>query len=66
MTSILATVLKVDKRGNEHVVTVQLGNDDFSGPLEKLSFDNKPDLGWRHDAWLNLERSGEPGLSSGR
>jgi hypothetical protein len=43
MTPILATVLKVDKRGNEYVVTVQLGNDDFLGPLEKLSFENKPD-----------------------
>jgi hypothetical protein len=29
MTPILATVLKVDKRGNEYLVTVQLGNDDL-------------------------------------
>ena len=48
MTPILATVLNVDKQGNEYVVTVQLGNDDFSGPLEKLSFENKPDQGWCH------------------
>jgi len=44
-TPIFATVLKVDKQGNEYVVTVQVGDDDFSGPLEKLSFENKPDQG---------------------
>jgi hypothetical protein len=66
MTSILATVLKVDKRGNEHVVTVQLGNDDCSGPLEKLSFENKPDQGWRHDGWLNLVYHRDPDLKAGQ
>jgi hypothetical protein len=62
MTPILATVLKVDKRGNEYLVTVQLGNDDFSGPLEKLSFENKPDQGWCHYGWLNLIYHRDPNL----
>jgi hypothetical protein len=36
MTPILATVLKVDKRGNEYVVTVQLGGEKYWKTFEKL------------------------------
>ena len=66
MTPILATVLKVDKRGNEYVVTVQLGNESFSGPFEKLSFENKPDQGWCHYGWLDLIYHRDPDLRAGQ
>jgi hypothetical protein len=66
MTPILATVLKVDKQGNEYVVTVQLGNEDFSGTLEKLSFENKPDQGWCHYGWLSLVYHRDPDLRAGQ
>jgi hypothetical protein len=66
MTPILATVLNVDKRGNEYVVTVQLGNEDFSGPFERLSFENKPDTGWIHYGWLDLIYHRDPDLRAGQ
>lgn len=66
MTPILATVLNVDKRGNEYVVTVQLRNDDFSGPFETLNFENKPDTGWIHYGWLDLVYHRDPGLRAGQ
>jgi hypothetical protein len=66
MTPILATVLKVDKLGNEYVVIVQLGNEDFSGRLEELSFENKPDQGWCHYGWLDLIYHRDPDLRAGQ
>jgi hypothetical protein len=66
MNPILATVLKVDKRGNEYVVTVQLGNDDFSGPFGKLNFESKPDQGWYHYGWLDLIYHRDPDLRAGQ
>jgi hypothetical protein len=66
MTPILATVLNVDKQGNEYVVTVQLGGGSFAGPFEKLSFENKPDTGWIHHGWLNLIYLRDPDLREGQ
>ena len=66
MNPILATVLNVDKRGNEYVVTVQLGGESFSGPFEKLSFENKPDQGWCHYGWLDLIYHRDPDLRAGQ
>lgn len=54
MTPILATVANVYKRGNEYVVTVQLGGKSFSGPFDRLTFENKPCIGWIHYGWLDL------------
>jgi hypothetical protein len=62
MTPILATVLNVDKQGNEYVVTVQLGGGSFPGPFERLSFENKPDADWIHYGWLNLIYLRDPDL----
>jgi len=42
MTPILATVLNVDKQGNEYVVTVQLGGENIGETFEKLSFETSP------------------------
>jgi hypothetical protein len=66
MNPILATVLKGDKLGNEFVVTVQLGNEDFSGPFAKLNFENKPDQGWYHYGWLDLIYHRDPDLRAGQ
>ena len=66
MIPILATVLNVDKRGNEYVVTVQLRNGNFSGPFEKLNFENKPDQGWFHYGWLDLVYHRDPDLRAGQ
>jgi hypothetical protein len=66
MTPILATVLKIEKRGNEYVVTVQIGGETFTGPFDKLGFENKPDLGWYHYGWLDLVYHRDPKLIAGQ
>jgi len=65
MTPILATVLNVDKRGNEYVVTVQLGDEKYWETFERLSFENKPDIGWIHYGWLKLDYHRDPDLKAG-
>jgi hypothetical protein len=67
MTPILATVLKVNKQGNEYVVTVQLGGGgNLPGPFERLSFENQPDIDWIHYGWLNLTYLRDPDLKEGQ
>jgi hypothetical protein len=51
MNPIDATVLKVDKRGNEYFVAIQLEGEKYYDKFEKLRFENKPDQGWCH-LWL--------------
>jgi hypothetical protein len=45
MKPILATVLNVDKPGNEYVVTVQLKAEESLRKFDMLLFENKPDIG---------------------
>jgi len=66
MIPILATVLNVNKKGNEYVVSVQLKGETFSGPFERLRFENKPDLAWIHYGWLELVYHRDPDLKAGQ
>jgi hypothetical protein len=44
----------------------RLRNNDFSGPLEKLSFENKPDQGCCHYGRLNLVYHRDPDVRAGQ
>jgi hypothetical protein len=66
MTPILATVLNVEKRGNEYVVAIQLDGKKCYDTFEELCFENKPDLGWYHYGWLDLIYHRDPKLVKGQ
>jgi hypothetical protein len=66
MKPILATVLNVDKQGNEYVVTVQLKGEEPSRKFDMLLFENKPDVGWIHHGWLDLIYHRDPNLAAGQ
>jgi hypothetical protein len=62
MTGILTTVLKVDKRGNKYVVTVQLGNEGFQAPWRSSVSRTSLDQGWCHYGCLDLISHRDPHL----
>jgi hypothetical protein len=66
MTPILATVLNVDKRGDEYVVSIQLEGEKYYDTFEKLRFEDEPDLGWCHYGWLDLIYHRDPKLTKGQ
>jgi hypothetical protein len=66
MIPILATVLNVDRRGSVYLVAVRLLGETFSGSFGSLSFENKPDVGWLHNGWLNLIYHRDPKLRVGQ
>jgi hypothetical protein len=66
MNPIDATVLKVDKRGNEYFVAIQLEGEKYYDKFEKLRFEDKPDQGWCHYGWLDLIYYHDPNLIGGQ
>lgn len=65
MIPISATVLNVDKQGDEYLITVQVASG-APGTFDKLSFEIKPDVGWYHYDWLDLIYHRDPGLKAGQ
>jgi hypothetical protein len=66
MTQIPATVITVDRQGSEYFMTIQVGAGKYSGAFDRLSFENKPDLGWYHYGWLELVYHRDPGFRAGQ
>jgi hypothetical protein len=66
MTPIVAKVLNVDRQGGEYIVIVHVGREEYSGPFDRLAFENKPDVGWYRYGSLELIYHRDLGFKAGQ
>jgi len=67
MTRIAATVLNVDRLGDQYLITVQVGREKYEGSFNGLAFrKNQPQFGAYRYGWLDLVYLQNPGLRAGQ
>jgi hypothetical protein len=67
MTRLPAKVLKVDRLGDQYLITVQVRSEKYPPTLNGLSFGkHKPHLSSYRNGWLDLAYERDPGLKAGQ
>jgi hypothetical protein len=67
MIPILAKVLTVDRLGDQFLITVRVGSENYKGTSDSLSFgENKPHVVSYRNGWLDLVYYENPGLKAGK
>jgi hypothetical protein len=67
MTPIPAKILKVDRLGDQYLITVRIGVEKYRGTFDGLHFgENEPHLGSYRYGWLDLVYHQDPGLKAGQ
>jgi hypothetical protein len=67
VTPIAAKILKVDRLGDQYLITVCVGVETYRGTFDGLNFaENEPHFGSYRNGWLDLVYHQDPGLKAGQ
>jgi hypothetical protein len=67
MTRIAAMVLNADRFGDQYLITVRVGRENYEGDFDGLNFgEDEPRFGSYRFGWLDLVYLHNPGLKAGQ